>query len=113
MTTVTNRTHLDWDDDEFHLDQLPQMVIKIMEHVEKIKELSGIEKKELVIQKILDIASDEDNVVVNLLVPQMIDALIEVDGKGLKLNQDVTHDLKIMIRGFMDVCKDILNKCGC
>ena len=110
MTVKIERKH----QNGFHIDDLSYWVVTTMETVEKISGLSGQEKKDMVIKKVLDIVDDDgDNVIVQMLLPQLIDTLVEVDGKGLRLNQDVYHDAKVMFRGFIGLCKDVFRSCGC
>ena len=98
----------------FHIDDLTYWVITSIENVEKFKNLNGEQKKDKVIEMILnEIEDDSINTFAKIVIPQMIDALIEVDGNGLSINQDVKHDVKIMARGFIDTIKDIFSYCGC
>lgn len=101
---------------KFDIKDISYWVIKMMEDVEKVhsKNLSGLEKKELVIKRVLDIIDDDsDNVMIQMIIPQLIDSLVEVDGHGLKINQDVYHDLKIMVRGLINMFKDLFRAGGC
>lgn len=101
---------------KFDLKDISYWVIKTMEDVEKLHstKLSGLEKKKEVIARILDIVDDDgDNAMIQMIIPQLIDSLVEIDGHGLKINEDVAHDAKIMFRGLINMFKDLFRSCGC
>lgn len=82
---------------DFSLDKISILIPKLIIIAEKYKTLRGVEKKELVIELLKNIVSKYDNVnensilepIILQLVPSMIDTLISVDKKQIKLKK--TH----------------------
>ena len=77
----------------FELSQIVLVLPELIKHVEKIKELSGLQKKDLVIKllnKVIDKTDlpGDDNIldpILKSMVPNMIDTLIKVDKNQIKL----------------------------
>ena len=81
--------------DNFSLEDCVSIVPKLIVHVEKYKNLSGSDKKDLVIE-ILKLIIDktdlpgDDTIIDPLLkqfIPTIIDTLIDVDKRKIKLNK--------------------------
>ena len=80
---------------DFSLDKISILIPKLIIIAEKYKTLRGVEKKELVIELLKNIVSKYDNVnensilepIILQLVPSMIDTLISVDKKQIKLKK--------------------------
>ena len=79
----------------FDISHIILVVPDLIKHVESFKSLSGLEKKELVIEllKILvdktDLPGDDEllDPILKKLIPNLIDTLIKVDNKSLKLKK--------------------------
>ena len=79
----------------FGINDLMVLVPRLMQHVQNYKNLSGANKKALVIRMInhvidvTDAPGDDDilDPIVKRLVPGMIDLLVEVDGGSLRLKK--------------------------
>ena len=86
---------LDDDFTQFSLDKITMLVPKLIVAAEKYKKLKGSDKKELVMELLKNIIRKYDNVeddsildsIMFELVPSMIDTLISVDKKKLKLKK--------------------------
>ena len=79
---------------DFSLDKISILIPKLIIIAEKYKTLRGFEKKELVIELLKNIVNKYDNVdnsmlepIINNLVPSIIDSLISVDKKHIKLKK--------------------------
>ena len=80
---------------DFSLDKISILIPKLIIIAEKYKTLRGVEKKELVIELLKNIINKYDNVsensilepIILQLVPSMIDTLISVDKKQIKLKK--------------------------
>ena len=81
--------------DNFSVDKLMDVLPKLISHVENYKNLSGSEKRTLVIKMlnhiidITDCPGDDEiwDPIVKRLVPSIIDSLIKVENKQLKLRK--------------------------
>ena len=81
---------------DFSLNKISILIPKLIIIAEKYKTLRGVEKKELVIELLKNIINKYDNVsensilepIILQLVPSMIDTLISVDKKQIKLKKN-------------------------
>ena len=81
--------------ENFSLDKLMDILPRLILHVENYKNLSGLEKKNLVIRMlnhiidITDCSGDDDiwDPIVKRLVPSIIDSMIKVENKKLRLKK--------------------------
>ena len=93
---------------DLSLDNIIDLVPQLIKCVDKYKKLKGVEKKQLVIELInhfIDITDGfgDDAIIDPILkkiVPSVIDNLIKVDKKQLKLKEKIP------------LCLNILRKCG-
>jgi len=97
------------------LSDIPRILIAVMEVVEKVKGMSGIQKKTLVIEIVTEIVDDSDlagyyeNFILSM-IPNLIDQLVEADKGHLKLNSKLNSGIMSMLSKL--VCK--CTKCtGC
>ena len=81
--------------DNFSVDKLMEVLPRLISHVENYKNLSGVEKRSLVVRMlnhiidITDCPGDDEiwDPIVKRLVPSLIDSLIKVENKQLKLRK--------------------------
>lgn len=81
--------------ENFSVDKLMDILPRLISHVENYKNLSGLEKKNLVIRMlnhiidITDCPGDDDiwDPIIKRLVPNIIDSMIKVENKKLKLRK--------------------------
>ena len=91
---------------DLSLDNIVDLVPQLIKSVEKYKDLKGVEKKQLVIELIkhfIDITDGfgEDAIIdpiLKQLVPSIIDNLIKVDKKELKLKKKLPPCLRILAK---------------
>lgn len=74
---------------------LPELIVKVMKFVEKFNKLDGLHKKNLVIDIVKKTVDDSDvfgswETVILPMIGPMIDQIISVDKKEIKINQKWT-----------------------
>lgn len=109
---INSITHFNYQ--EMSVSDIPKIVIEVMQIVEKIKGISGIEKKQLVVEIVTKMVDDSDlagnsEKFILPLIPSLIDKLIEVDNGHLQINTSFKQNL---IKLFNKI-KQLFKSCAC
>jgi hypothetical protein len=90
--------------DDFSISSIPKVLPKLIQHVENYKNLTGSQKREIIIKMIkhiIDITDGPGNdaiwdPILKELVPGLIDTLLEVNDKKLKLRKKPKSWLRVL-----------------
>lgn len=96
--TITTEFLSEISNDGFQLKDIPNSIALIMSKVGKISKLNGQQKKQIVINTLLeiikqtDIAGKYDNItdtMLNIIVPPLIDTFVSVDKQKIVINPKI------------------------